>query len=141
MKIHLRHNHGLGLVALLIIIGCILVIGGAIVVCIANLARKCLPPTNPPNTNSVAGVEGDLPSEFYEGQQIVLPNLQFPTLPANEGQTATNPFGYAKLVIERSTNLISWEEHLVITNAGQSFNWQPNPMMQMEFFRGRWVTP
>lgn len=124
------HQRGLALISLLIVVGCILVIGGVIVYWLAHLAKRLLDPPPHQNTNTVSLIT------------ITLPNFTFPPLAAPADSTPERPTGSAYFVLERSTNLLDWEP--VLTNTGvdsYQLDHTPDTSIPMEFYRGNFVYP
>ena len=119
-----RKQRGLAMLSLIIIIACILIIGGTIAIWLAHLAKRLLGP--PPG----GGGGG---TNTTQQITVTVPPLEFTPLPAPADATVDRPMGSAYFVLERSTNLVNWEE--VDTNTG------PNPAIPMEFFRGKVVYP
>ncbi len=142
MKLHHHHQHGLALVSAVIVLACILIIGGIAVKVLLNLCKRINPPvaqpgdasTNAPTT-SVAGIT-------TEGVWQA-PQLRFAPLAAPEGQTAANPFGNAHLEVERSTNLVDWEVIAIFTNVPDVdlMSIDSNRPPDRAFYRGKFCYP
>lgn len=143
MKLHPNHRRGLALISAVIVLGCILIIGGIVVKVLLGLCKNLTQPPAPttPGTNitstATSGFAGITDPGVWKA-----PQLTFSPLPAPEGQTAANPFGNAHLEVERSTNLVDWETIAVFTNVPDvdllSLDTNRAPAT---FYRGKFVYP
>ncbi len=143
MKIHHHHHHALALVSAVIVLGCILIIGGIAVKILLNLCKRINPPVKQPGDPSTNAPTTSLfPGVTTEGVWQA-PQLRFAPLAAPVGQTAANPFGNAHLEVERSTNLVDWETIAVISEPGEKsiMEYDTNPPPDRAFYRGKFVYP
>jgi len=143
MKLHYRRRQsGVSLVSAIIVMACIIIIGGIAVKVLLKLCDKLNPPAPPPGqgTNAVAQVEGF--AGITSPGVWEAPTLKFAPLPAPAGQTAENPFGNAHLEVERSTNLVDWVTIAIFTNVPDVdlLSLETNRAPQA-FFRGKFVYP
>ncbi len=143
MKLHHHHQHGLALVSAMIVLACILIIGGIAVKVLINLCKRINPPVEQPGDNSTNAPTTSLfPGVAAEGV-FQAPQLRFAPLLAPAGQTAANPFGNAHLEVERSTNLVDWECIAVFTNVPDVdlMSIDSNRPPDRAFYRGKFVYP
>jgi len=141
-----RRQSGLALVAAIILCVCVLIIGGIVVKVLIRLAERINPPAPPPDsgtnltvTATSSGFAGITAPGVWQA-----PVLQFPALPTPSGQTASKPFGNARLDVERSTNLVDWEVIATvndITGDVDIMALDTNRPPDRAFYRGKFVYP
>ncbi len=141
MKTHTHQQHALAMISAMIVLGCILIIGGIAVKILLNLCKRINPPVAQPGdpaTNAPANTFAGIVSEGV----WQAPTLRFSPLPAPQGQTVAKPFGNAHLEVERSTNLVDWTTIAVFTNVPDvdliSLDTNRAPAT---FYRGKFVYP
>ena len=140
-----RRQSGLALVAAIILCVCVLIIGGIVVKVLIRLAERINPPTPPPDSGTnltvtaTSGFAGITAPGVWQA-----PVLQFPALPAPSGQTASKPFGNARLDVERSTNLVDWEVIATVSEVTGDMDimaLDTNRPPDRAFYRGKFVYP
>jgi hypothetical protein len=132
----------------MILLAAIIIIAGVIIYVLYKLC-KLIPDPNGGGggTNHISQVDypaDQMPMDMFEdGKPLVLPALTFPDMAKPEGATESNPFGFAHMELERSTNLIDWEVIMVSTNPAHILSWSDDTNMppSQAFYRGKFVYP
>lgn len=141
---HLRRQSGLALVSAIIVMVCILIIGGIVVKLLLRLSERINPPAPPEGGTNVTATAASGFAGITAPGVWKAPQLQFPALPTPAGQTSAKPFGTARMEIERSTNLVDWETIAVVADPSGDvdiMSLDTNRPPARAFYRGKFVYP
>ncbi len=133
-------QRGMALICVIILVGMVLIIAGSIIYMLFKLCQKCLPPKKDDNHNDLIEQTTNAVTELAP---IQMPMLVFPNLAKPPGWTQENPIGFARVELQRSTNLIDWEVIIVSTNPAYvpGMYDDTNPPPDKAFYRGNFVYP
>ena len=131
-------NKAMAAIAVLLLFAAVVVVVGTLVYIFVRACRILDRRINPPpDTNQVAGVD--------QYGNINMPMFQFaPITTPPPGYTTQQPMGQLRYVIERSTNLVDWEDIIEVsdwTNYVFTIQDDTNQPPDRAFYRGKLVYP